>query len=139
MRPGVCDMGNDLIDVHVGLRTAARLKHDERKLIIQHAGQDLFRCLDNGIHLLFRHLRQKIAVCQRTCLFEISEGVNDLLRHLFMSHADREILPRPLRLRTPETFGRHLHFSQRIALDPVFIVPHPSSSYSNRTSFLPNC
>jgi len=53
----------------------------------------------NGVPLCFRHLfRLQPVVDLGRCFFQDSEGMDDLLRHVFLPGADGEILPAALGL-----------------------------------------
>ena len=62
-------VGDDLVDVHVGLRAAAGLPDAQRELVVELAGDDLVRGLHDELGLVGGKLAQ-ILVHQRACLLE---------------------------------------------------------------------
>src|SRR5882672_961297 len=91
-------VGDDLVDVHVGLRTAAGLPDTQGKLLVEFAGDDLVGSLNNQSGLFRRQLAQ-ILVHQRARLLEDAEGADQFRRHGVT--ADVEMQKRALGLRAP--------------------------------------
>ena len=113
----VCARGDDLVDVHVRLRAAARLPDDKRELRVQLTGAHLARGCGNGIRKTFVH-RAKAGVHVRGRLFHSGERMDDLRRHFF--RADAEVFIAALGLRAPELISRHAHLAHRVVFDAIF-------------------
>ena len=117
----VCAVCNDLVGVHVGLRAGTRLPYHEREVGVQLAGNDLVACLGNYVELFGCHLcGLQLTVGNGSCLFEYSEGVDDLLRHGLDTNADVEVLMASFGLCRPVYIGGNLDFAHRIVFDTVF-------------------
>ena len=91
-------VGDDLVDIHIGLRAAARLPDAQGKLVVPLARDHLVGGLDNQLGLLGRELAQ-ILVHQGAGLLEQAKGADQFGRHPVA--ADREMKQRPLGLRAP--------------------------------------
>src|SRR6185295_7603311 len=98
-------VGENLVDVHVGLGSTSRLPNDEGKFVVVLAGQHLVGRLDDGPSL-FHVEGAEVEVDERGGLFHQSEGVDQLARHSLAR--DLEIGERALRLRAPQLVGRYL-------------------------------
>ncbi len=73
-------VGDDLVDVHVGLRATAGLPDAQRKLIVEFAGDDLVGSLHDELGFVSRKLAQ-ILVHQRACLLEDAKRPDQFRRH----------------------------------------------------------
>ncbi len=109
--------GDDLIDVHIGLRARARLPDDERELIVELARDDFRRGrFDRGGDLGFETVR---AVHPRGGLLHERERIDDAHRHAFL-RAEGKILDRALGLGAPIGGGRNFDGAERIAFGAGF-------------------
>ena len=109
-----CTVRDDLVHVHVGLGSGARLPDDERKVVVQLPLDDLVRGADDEI----ANLRIEVAelvVRNRGCLFEDSKRANDLGRHLL--GANSEVHARPHGLCAVVLVRRNLDGAHRIGFD----------------------
>ena len=91
-------VGDDLVDVHVGLRAAAGLPDAQRELVGEFAGDDFVGGLDDELGLVGGKLAE-ILIHERGGLFQDGEGADQLGRHGVA--ADIEVMQRALRLRAP--------------------------------------
>ena len=108
-------VGDHLVHVHIGLRTAAGLPDDQRKLVVKlpcdhFVGSRDDRSANRGILEL-----SQIHVHLRRRAFHQGQRLDQCQRHPIL--ADLEVLQRALGLRAPETVGRNFHFSHRVGLD----------------------
>ena len=112
--PLVGEVGDDLVDVHVGLRAGAGLPDDERELVVVLALHDLGRGRRDRVGEA-RLEQPEILVHEGGRLLDEAERVDQRHRHALA--ADPEILERALRLRAPIAVRRHLDRSERVGLD----------------------
>lgn len=118
----VAAVRDDLVDVHVRLRAAARLPDGEGEVLREFARNDLIaRCLD-GIETLLVELAELI-VRNRGGFFQNAERVDDLGGHLL--DADGEVLEAALRLRCPVLVRRNLDLTERIMFDTILHLDCP--------------
>ena len=106
-------VGDHLVDVHVRLRAAAGLPDDQRKVVVQIAGDDLI----GGAHdqVALAHLQHaELRVGERRRLLEDPEGAHHLDRHAFA--ADAEVVARPFGLRAPVAVGGNAHRAEGVGL-----------------------
>ena len=104
-------VGDDLVDIHVGLRAAAGLPDAQGKLVVPLARDHLVGGRDNQLGLLGRELAQ-ILVHQGAGLLEQAKGADQFGRHPVA--ADREMKQRPLGLRAPIDVRRDLDRSHAV-------------------------
>ena len=115
----VCD---DLIDVHVGLRAAARLPDGEREVLRQLARDDFVaRCLNRREALLVEFA--ELVVCNRGGFLQNAERMDDLGGHLL--NADGKVLEAALCLRRPILVCRNLDFAEGIVFDTILHLDCP--------------
>ena len=116
-------VGDDLVDVHVRLRTAAGLPDDERKMPVQCTGQNLVANSADRVRApLIQRAETQIGARRR--LFHHGERPDDLLRHAL--RADAEVFIAALRLRAPVPVGGHADLAHGIVLHTVFhCIPSP--------------
>ena len=125
--PAPCD---DLVRVHIGLRTGARLPYDKRKMIVQRTGYHLVAGGGYGRKLRLRHaLRLQRMVGHRARFFQNTERMRDFTRHRLDADAYLEILMASLSLSPPVFVGRHFHLAHRIMFHTIFhkFSPFPPS------------
>src|SRR3981081_99032 len=84
-----CAVGDDFIDVHIGLRTAASLPDPERELIIELSRNNFIRGLSDELSLLGWKFAE-ILIHQRAGFLENSEGANQLGRHSVAANVEVE-------------------------------------------------
>ena len=106
-------VGDDLVDVHVRLRTRAGLPHVEREVVVElttdHLVADALdeRALPRGQTTVTR-------VDHRRGLLDVAVGVVDLVWHAVV--ADVEVDEAPLRLRSPVAIRRDHHVAEAVEL-----------------------
>ena len=112
-------VGDDFIDVHVGLGSGTRLPDDQRKLFIEFAFEDF---VTNAQDPFFFVLRQHAVFCIRngSSFFQIGKCTDDFNRHPVDISGNFKILNGALRLCTPIDMCRHLHDAHRIFFLSVF-------------------
>ena len=110
-------IGDDFVDVHIGLCAASRLIDDERKVILQFSADDLVGCLLNRDGSFFIQ-RAKRKICLRGGFFEDTEGMDDLFGHSLRSNL--KIFVAALRLRAPVAVSRYADFAHGVVFDTVF-------------------
>src|ERR1700757_1442001 len=71
---------DDLVDIHVGLRSAAGLPYTERELIVEFSGNDFVRRLCDQICFVSWQF-PKVLIYERAGFFENPEGANQFRRH----------------------------------------------------------
>ena len=109
-------VGDDLVDVHVRLRTAAGLPDDERKMPVQRTGQNLVANSADRVRApLIQRAETQIGARRR--LFHHGERPDDLLRHALRT--DAEVFIAALRLRAPVAIRGHLHLAHGIPLNAI--------------------
>ena len=91
-------VGDDFVDVHVGLRAAAGLPDAQRKLVVEFAGDDFVGCLHDEFGF-FRGKLAEILIHQGASLLQDAEGADQFRRHGVA--ADVEMQQRALGLRAP--------------------------------------
>ena len=106
-------VGYDLVDVHVRLRSAAGLPHDEWKVVVEFPFDDFprgdaYRLGAPGVQLA------EALVDGRGGVLDDGERAEHLHGHLLA--ADLEVLERALRLRAPVPVGGDADHSHRVAL-----------------------
>ena len=123
----VAPVGDDLVAVHVRLRSGASLPDDEREIVQKLAGNDLVRRLFDGGELFSGHfLGTQGAVGAGRCLLENAEGVDDLGGHRLDTDADGEVIVAALCLRAPIFVRRYADFAHGIVF---YAVLHFSVSF----------
>ena len=106
---GVCPVGDDLVDVHVGLGARAGLPDHQGEVLLGGPGDDR--------ELLFRHLPgQQRPVGPGRGQLQDAEGRDDLVRHGLVPDPDGEVFHAALGLGAPEAVGGHRHLAHRIVL-----------------------
>ena len=111
-------VGNDFVQIHVGLGAGAGLPNHQRKLLVQLMCQNFVAGGSNQITLLSRQYSQ-VGIGKSGCFFQIGKGFNDFMRHR-SSRADFEVVTRALGLCAPIPVGRHLYFSHGIFFNAKF-------------------
>ena len=107
-------MGNDLVDVHVGLGAAAGLPHHQGELVIPPPRPDLGAHGGDGPGLLRRQLAA-VRVGLGTGLLQIGKGGDDLLRLALA--ADLEVFQAPLGLGAPVMLRRDSNLAHGVVFD----------------------
>ena len=111
-------VGNDFVQIHVGLRAATRLPDDERKLSVQLVRQNLIAGGGNQV-ALFGGQHTQIGIGKSGGFFQIGKGFNDFVRH-GSGRTDFKIIARTLGLRPPVTLGGNVHFAHCVFFNAVF-------------------
>ncbi|MCY1283300.1 hypothetical protein D9M70_321760 [compost metagenome] len=107
-------VGDDLVEVHVGLRARSGLPDRQRKLL-RPAAFDHFRGrLLDGVRQLGREYAQLTVGAGRAQLQD-GKGLDQRGRHLLV--ADAEVLARAFGLRAPKMIGGHGDAAQAVFLD----------------------
>ena len=119
---GVRARGDDLVDVHVALRAAARLPDDERKFVVEFARQNFIAGGGNRVRAARIQIAE-LAVGQRGRLFQHGERMDDLLRDFL--RADREIFVAALGLRAPAAVRGNANLAHRVVLNAIIHVVVP--------------
>ena len=104
-------VGDDLVDVHVGLGAAAGLPDAQRELVVELAGDDFVGSLHDELGFVGRELAQ-VLIDQRAGLFQDAKGADQLRRHGVA--ADVEVQQRALGLRAPVDVGRDVDLSHAV-------------------------
>jgi hypothetical protein len=106
-------VGQHLVDVHVGLRPAARLPHHQRELVLVLAREHLVgRCDDRLAFSLVEQLQ--LDVDERRGLLDQHQRADQLARHLL--GRDLEVLQRALRLSAPQPVRRDRDLAEAVLL-----------------------
>ena len=117
----VAAVGDNLVDVHVGLRARTRLPHLERELPVKLAGKNLITCLRNELAgTAGQHAKLNVGLSSR--LLEDGERPHNLDGHRL--GADAEVLVAALGLRTPQGICRHLHVTHGVVLYAKLFLLH---------------
>ena len=106
-------IGDHLVEVHVGLRAGAGLPHDERKMVVELAVNDLARGAGDGAAAALVQ-QAELAVGLGRGKLDDAECAHDRDRHPVL--ADAEVLQRALRLRAPVTIRRDLDRAKAVGL-----------------------
>src|SRR5216684_5025212 len=112
-------VGDYLVDVHVGLRTAAGLPDAQGELVVELAGDDLVGSLNDELGLVIITDSGKLAqilVHQRTGLFEDAKSADQFRRHGVAANV--EVQERALRLCAPVDVRRDIDLSYAVGFDP---------------------
>ena len=115
-------VGNDLVDVHVGLGTAAGLPHHQGELVIPPPRPDLGAHGGDGPGLLRRQLAA-VRVGLGTGLLQIGKGGDDLLRLALA--ADLEVFQAPLGLGAPVMLRRDSNLAHGVVFHTDIHGPIP--------------
>ncbi len=112
--------GDDLVDVHVGLRAAAGLPHHERKLRVMTSGEDLVGRLFDPLGELPGELAAA-GVHARRRLLDQRECMDDGERHAFV--ADGEVEQRALGLCAPVGLGGDFDRAEAVGFGAGHVRP----------------
>jgi hypothetical protein len=108
-------VGNDFIDIHVGLGARPGLPDDQREMPIEAAVGHLLRRVGNGEGARrVENAELAVGLCRDP--FDERERVDQRQGNAFA--ADAEMLQRPLGLGPPIAVGGDLDFTERISLRP---------------------
>ncbi len=107
-------VGEHLVHVHVGLRSAAGLPHHQGKLAVVLAAQHFVGCGHDGARLLGVE-RSEIEVDQGRRLLHERQRVDERVRHAFAG--DLEVLQRALGLGAPQAVGGDRHGTEGVFFD----------------------
>ena len=131
----VAAVRDDLVDVHIGLRAAARLPYGEREVGGELAVEDLITCLADGGEPLFIQLAERV-VGDGGRLFQDAECVDDLGGHLL--NADGEVLEAALRLRRPVLVCGDFDLAEGIMLNAILHGYEPPVTRKDRYCGVPS-
>ena len=131
----VAAVRDDLVDVHIGLRAAARLPYGEREVGGELAVEDLITCLADGGEPLFIQLAERV-VGDGGRLFQDAECVDDLGGHLL--DADGEVLEAALRLRRPVLVCGDFDLAEGIMLNAILHGYEPPVTRKDRYCGVPS-
>ena len=118
----VAAIRDDLVDVHVRLRAAARLPDREGEVLREFACDDLVARRLDGIKAFVVELAE-LVVRNGGRFLQNAECVNDLGGHLL--DADGEVLEAALCLRGPVLVRRNLDFAEGIMFDAILHLDCP--------------
>ena len=107
-------VGDDFVDIHVGLRSAAGLPDAQGKLVVEFACNNFVGSSNDQLGFFSRKLAQ-ILIDQRACLLEDAERADQLRRHGVASNIEME--KRPLSLRAPIDIGRDFDLSHAVGFN----------------------
>jgi len=122
-RPGqlVGPVGDHLVGVHVALRAAAGLEHDQRELRVEGALHDLAGGADDQPGFIVRQAAELlVGLCRRE--LEHAERPDHAPAPAEPVGPDGEVLDRPLRLRAPVVPGGDAHLAHAVVLDAPLSV-----------------
>ncbi len=125
-------VGDDFIDVHVGLGAAAGLPDTQGKLVVELAGDDFVRGLHDELGFFGGEFAQ-VLVHQRAGLLQDAKSANQFRRHGIA--ANIEMQERALRLRSPVDVGRDLDLSHAVGFGASLRFRrrcHVRAQYMNR-------
>ena len=131
----VAAVRDDLVDVHIGLRAAARLPYSEREVGGELAVEDFITCLADGGEPLFIQLAKRV-VGDGGRLFQDAECVDDLGGHLL--NADGEVLEAALRLRRPVLVCGDFDLAEGIMLNAILHGYEPPVTRKDRYCGVPS-
>ena len=109
-------VGDHLVGVHVRLRAAAGLEHDQRKVVVELSGDHLVGRLHDQLHGGGRKLPQ-FAVGERRALLEHAERLFDRPAPLEAFRADLEVVAGPLGLGAPVAVGGDVDLAHAVGFD----------------------
>ena len=131
----VAAVRDDLVDVHIGLRAAARLPYSEREVGGELAVEDFITCLaDGGEPLLVQFAECVVGDGGR--LFQDAECVDDLGGHLL--DADGEVFEAALRLRRPVLVCGDFDLAEGIMLNAILHGYEPPVTRKDRYCGVPS-
>ena len=125
----VAAVRDDLVDVHIGLRAAARLPYSEREVGGELAVEDFITCLADGGEPLLVQFAERV-VGDGGGLFQDAECVDDLGGHLL--NADGEVLEAALRLRRPVLVCGDFDLAEGIMLNAILHGYEPPVTRKDR-------
>ena len=108
--------GDNLVDVHVALRAAARLPDNKRELVRQSARQNLVAGRRNRVRAALIQVAE-LAVGQRRRLFQHGKRGNHFLRNSL--RADGKVFVAALGLRAPIVVRRNANLAHGVMLNAV--------------------
>ena len=108
--------GDNLVDVHVALRAAARLPDNKRELVRQSARQNLVAGRRNRVRAALIQVAE-LAVGQRRRLFQHGKRENHFLRNSL--RADGKVFVAALGLRAPIVVRRNANLAHGVMLNAV--------------------
>src|SRR5437016_9593008 len=107
-------VGDDFVDVHVGLRAAAGLPDAKREVVVELSGDDFIGGADDEAALFVRELAE-VLVDERGGFLEDAEGADELRGHGVL--ADGEVDERAGGLRAVIAVGRDFDLAHGVGLD----------------------
>ena len=112
-----CEVGDHLVDVHVGARPRAGLEDAERELVRVPAFGNLERSGGDRGRNRLRQLAE-FAIRLRGRPLDEADGADQLLRHA--GAPDAEVVRGALRLGAPQHVGGDAYFAEAVLFDAVF-------------------
>ena len=112
-------VGDNLIGVHIRLRTRTRLENNQRELFVELTSDNLVSSLNNQIGLVLRKLAQ-LGISQSGALLEGAESLNHWARPHECLAADGEILDRALCLCAPVAVCGDFNVTHGICFNAYF-------------------
>jgi hypothetical protein len=106
-------IGDHLVDVHVGLRAAARLPDAQREMVVELSADDFVGGLDDEV-ALFRRESVELEIDERRGFFEDAESADQFGRHGVL--ADGKVDKRAGGLRAVVAVDGDLDFAHRVGL-----------------------
>ena len=109
-------VGDDFVDVHVGLGAGTGLPHHEGEAMVEVSGDDFLANADDQVSLGFgQHPRSTIGLGSGH--LEVAKGMDHFNGHA-AHRADGEVVAAALRLGAPILVGRHGDFAERVLFNP---------------------
>ena len=121
-RKFVSAIGDNLVGIHIRLRSAARLPYDKREMIVEFARYNLVASLRYDFEFVFGKFAE-IIICYGGGFFENTERVSYFSRHNLS--ADSEILMTSFGLRSPVLVGGNFNLAHGIFFYAVFHLMPP--------------
>ena len=115
-------VGDDLVDIHVRLRTGARLPDEKREFRRKLSGQNFITYIADDFAACLVQLA-KLPVGKRRRFFEHCKCENHLLRHSVVP--DSEVLKTALCLRAPELVRGNRDLAQRVMFHTILHKASP--------------
>jgi len=106
-------IGDDFVDIHVGLRAAAGLPNAQREMLVEFSSDDFIGGLGDERALIRRKFAE-VLIDERGGFFEDTEGADQLGRHDVL--ADSEVDERAGGLRAVIAINRHFDLAHGVGL-----------------------
>ncbi len=108
-------VGEHLVHVHVGLGAGAGLPDHQGKFVVMLSGDDLVRCLDNGVAFLCVE-QAEFDVHHRGGALHQRQRADQFHRHALARNS--EVVKAALGLRAPQAVSRDFDLAETVSLHP---------------------